>query len=69
MHRVAITDVIRARASAGPDVSDLPPMYQDAIAQLEKRGWASMKWDGGYSLLHWAAKKSRTSGGLQGARN
>ena len=40
-----------------PDVSRLGDAYQNAIAQVEKKGWSEMKWDSGYSLLHWAAKK------------
>merc|ERR1719506_3186765 len=26
---------------------------------MEKKGWAVMQWDRGYSLLHWAAKNDR----------
>ena len=31
----------------------------NVIERLEAKGWATLTWDGGFSQLHWAAKKGR----------
>ena len=54
----------KAKAALGistprPDLDGLAEGIVQRIVQLERSGWAKMKWDGGYTLLHWAAKKGR----------
>lgn len=36
---------------------DLPDPYREVFHRVERDGWANVRWQAGYTLLHWAAKK------------
>lgn len=35
----------------------IPPEYKKALEKVRNRGWDNTKWDRGYTLLHWSARK------------
>ncbi|CAE8611081.1 unnamed protein product [Polarella glacialis] len=67
-HQVTVSHYLRERAGASlksvqrPSVRGsfddrLPPRYRAVLEQVQSKGWASVAWRDGYTMLHWAASK------------
>lgn len=41
------------------DLSTLREPHRKALEAIEKYGWDSLKWGGGYTILHWAYQENR----------
>merc|ERR1719265_911148 len=40
-----------------PSITKLPQQYLMVLQEIETRGWNSVNWKDGYTMLHWAAEK------------
>merc|ERR1712151_1259574 len=41
-----------------PKRSSLPPAYLSVMDKIDQVGWQQMRWEGGFTLLHYAAKNN-----------
>merc|ERR1711920_155301 len=50
-------DLVEQAAPRRP--TDLPPVYEEVLRNVEVNGWDSVEFKDGYTMLHWAASKGR----------
>lgn len=49
----------RKGIAAYVDLESIPPAQQRALRGMESYGWKSLKWAGGFTILHWAYQAGR----------
>ena len=54
-----ITDPNATGLFESVDIASLPEPQRRALEAMERHGWRSLKWGGGWTILHWAYQHNR----------
>eukprot|EP00439_Symbiodinium_sp_Y106_P086937 s59_g37.t1 len=64
-NQVSVLHFLRSNMDAHPKGTELPEpfpglpqAYRQVLQQVESRGWQSVQWKQGFTMLHWAAQKN-----------